>query len=126
MGYNRFMEIGVENQKGSVTVDEATRNYARSCECCIKKGNNFNFDCDCDCPITIAHREKIEAILTLRQLEHEREIRKEIQKKLDECIKMIEDIYEMMYSPSQLDEHNGELDKITDKWIQLKGGKLNV
>lgn len=134
MGYSRFMAIGVERQQESVTVDEATRNYARSCECCMKQGRNFQFDCDCDCPITVAHREKLEAILTLRQLEHERNARKEreqeelrkkseeLKKKLDECVAMVEDIYEMTYCPRHLDDHNDELDELVNKWLNLKGG----
>ena len=127
MGYGKFMEIGVERQRESVTVDEATRNYARSCEACIRKGNNFNFDCDFDCPITVAHQEKLEAILMLRQIEHEKKQKnEEVKRKLSEIVKMVESIYEMMYSPSEMDEHNGELDKLTEKWIMLKGGERNV
>ena len=123
MGYGRFIEIGVERQRDSVTVDEATRNYARSCECCMKQGRNFQFDCDCDCPITVAHREKLDAILTLRQLEHERKVKQEeLKNKLDECEKMIKDIYEMTYCPKHLDEHNDELDELVNKWLNLKGG----
>lgn len=127
------MNIGVERQKDSITVDEATRNLARSCEHCCKKG--YNFGCDCDvCPITIAHQEKLEAIITLRQIEHEKMLKKqdeqrkkeEVQRKLEECIKMIEDIYETMYCPNELDEHNEELDGLTDKWLKLRGGEVNV
>jgi hypothetical protein len=117
MGYNKFMEFGVELQQNSITVDEATRNYARSCEKCRLAG----IDCD-RCPITIAHHEKLEAILTLRQAEHEKKVREdELRRKLDECIKMMESIYAMMYNPSQLDEQNDRLDHLTDEWLKLKG-----
>lgn len=127
MGYSKFIEIGVERQKDSVTVDEATRNYARSCECCQKKGLNFDYDCDYTCPITMAHRDKLYTILTLRQLEHERKVRNdELKKKLDEITSTIESIYEMMESPSKLDKRNSEIDSLVNKWIQLKGGEENV
>lgn len=120
--YNKFMQIGVERQNDSVTVDEATRNYARSCECCMKRGCNFEYDCDLTCPITIAHRDKLDTILTLRQLEHERRVRNdELKKKVDECISMIKSIYEMAYCPSQIDEHNKELDDLVAQWLKLKG-----
>ena len=122
MGYGKFISIGVERQQNSVTVDEATRAYARSCECCMKQGRNFPYDCDYNCPITIAHREKLETILTLRQIEHSREMhRMEIKQKLDEITSMVESIYEMMFSPRELDERNEELDELTDKWLKAKG-----
>lgn len=122
MGYNKFMEFGVELQQNSITVDEATRNYARSCEKCRIVG----VDCD-RCPITIAHQEKLETILTLRQAEHEKKMHEdEIRRKLDECIKMMESIYALIYHPSQLDEMNDRLDNLTDEWLNMKGGKNNA
>lgn len=117
MGYSKFIEIGVERQKESVTVDEATRQYVRSCECCARKGFNFNYDCDFDCPVTVAHREKLEAIRFLRQMEHQKQ--ENILKKLDECIKLMESIYAEIYTPSQLDEKNEQLDKLSDEWAEL-------
>lgn len=120
MGYSKFMQIGVERQNNSITVDEATRNYARSCECCMKRGNNFEYDCELTCPITIAHRDKLDTILTLRQLEHERRVRNDaLKKKLDEITSMVENVYEMFCE--NLDEHNDELDALVEKWIRLKG-----
>lgn len=123
MGYNKFMEFGVELQRESVTVDEATRQYARSCEKCRMAG----VDCD-RCPITIAHHEKLEAILTLRQMEHDKEVSREneLKKKLDECIKAIEDICRTIYCPSQLDEQNDRLDALTEEWLRMKGGESNA
>lgn len=115
MGYFKFMEFGVELQNNSVTVDEATRNYARSCERCRV------CDVDCDrCPITIAHNNKLEAILTLRQAEHEKKMREEeLRRKLEECIKMMESIYAEIYAPSELDEKNEQLDKLSNEWAEL-------
>ena len=127
MGYCKFIEVGIERQQESVTVDEAMRNYARSCECCAKRGLNFNYDCDVDCPITIAHREKLEAIRFLRQAEHEKKVREdELRRKLEECIKMMESIYALIHHPSQLDEMNNTLDNLTDEWLKMKGGENNA
>lgn len=121
MGYRSFMEFGVELQQNSITVNEATRNYARSCEKC-----HYNVDCD-RCPITIAHQEKLEVILTLRQAEHTKKVREEeLRRKLEECIKMMESIYALIHHPSQLDEMNERLDKLTDEWVKLKGGENNA
>lgn len=122
MGYSKFIAVGVERQQNSITVDEATRNYARSCECCMKQGRNFNYDCDYNCPITIAHREKLETILTLRQIEHAREMQKEsIERKLAEIEAKVEKIYEVICTPKELDERNEELDELTEEWMQTKG-----
>jgi hypothetical protein len=123
MGY-RFIEVGVERQNESVTVDEATRNYARSCECCMKRGLNFGYDCDLDCPITIAHQNKLDTIITLRQLEHEMQVRKEqLRKQTEELLLKIKSIYDGTYYPAQLDEHNEELDKLVEQWTNLRGGR---
>ena len=116
----KFISIGVERQENSVTIDEATRNYARSCECCANKGYNFGYDCD-DCPITVAHREKLETIITLRQLEHEMAIRNAIRKELGDIAKMVEGVYARTYCPEKLDEHNEELDELTERWLRLRG-----
>lgn len=125
MGYSRFIEVGVERQNDSVTVDEATRNYARSCECCMKRGLNFGYDCDIDCPITVAHREKLDTIIALRQLEHEMSIRKEeLRKKLDGLASKMQKVYEEAHCPSELDKYNDKFDKLAEEWAELKGGSL--
>ena len=119
MGYIKFINVGIERQQNSVTIDEATRNYARSCEWCAKKGYNFEYDCDYSCPITIAHRDKLDTILTLRQIEHQKMVRKN--EELRKCVSLIEAIYYAAYCPNDIDKHNDEIDSLTDKWLEIKG-----
>lgn len=116
MGYRNFIETGVEFQRNSVTVDEATRQFGRSCERC-----HYHIECE-RCPIAVAHHEKLEAIISLRQLEHDKKQKNdELKKKLDDIIKQLEDVYAMIYNANQLDEQNDKLDALTDEWLKAKG-----
>ena len=113
MGYDKFIQIGIDRQRDSITIDEATRQYSRSCECCAEKGYNSDYDCDYTCPITIAHRDKLDTIRTLRQLEHERSVRKmqqhdDVRSKLHDAMKIIQDVCDTMCDHNNIPMKGGE------------------
>lgn len=130
MGYGFSPSYAIQLQRESTTPEMAKDRIARSCRKCCETGS-YKMDCD-RCPVDKSHHDQIEYLREMYQQRKMKQQQKmeqqqrndELKKKLDECIKMIEDIYETIYSPSQLDEHNDRLDELTDKWLRMKGGEV--
>ena len=104
-------------QEESVTIDEATRNFGRSCEYCSESG--FNMDCD-RCPVNKAHRTKLDAIIDLRQAEQCRKMQQERER---QRLKDLEDralsIYMACRCCQDINAYSDELEKIADRFMKL-------
>lgn len=66
------VKTAIQKQLDSITEREATENFEISCKICCESG--FNISCS-HCPVASAHEQKCAAILDLRRLEKEKELK---------------------------------------------------
>ena len=117
MGFS--IKYAVILQEESVTIDEATRNFGRSCEYCSKIG--YNMSCD-RCPVAKAHHDKLDAIISLRQAEQHKKMQRE--KELQRIKDLEEEaltIYLACRCCQDVLVHSSELERLADKFLLIKG-----
>lgn len=113
-----FFDTGIQKQLNSVTETECNRNFYISCSICCKRG--YHMECD-KCPISSAYEQQKSAILDARKAERQRKQRKfEKQQKIEDLVKIAEDIYAKIRCPKDVEKASADLEKLADAFLVIK------